>query len=352
MSNKGRDFYIGFFENYNQAKIFLSVTTNEEKPIYYTVSTTNGILQTRLARKGEIDIVSLPAHLIVSNAFGSVDQFKGIHINAENGSLIVQGFNEERSSTDAFLALPVIDYKGVDTYSYFAVATNSVGQRQSAESLIVASEDNTLVTITASKTILGSFGLLKKGKPRKFLLNRLSTLLLKADTDISGSKIESDKPISFFTGQQCAQVPNGYGFCDILVEQMPPVQTWGNAFITSPLKTRRAYDVFYTLGSVSNTRVYASCYANSGSFTQNFNFIVNEGEKVIHKIKYDEFCWIEATQPILLVQLSVGISVDNVNADPFMVIVPPLAQFSNDFVISTVWSNMQAIPRLYQYSCS
>jgi hypothetical protein len=37
--------------------------------------------------------------------------------------------------------------------------------------------------------------------------------------------------VAFFTGHRCAQVPSNISFCNILVEQEPPVVDWGKTFI-------------------------------------------------------------------------------------------------------------------------
>ena len=49
--------------------------------------------------------------------------------------------------------------------------------------------------------------------------------------DLSGSIVDADKPISVYGGHPCANVPDQtFVFCDYVVEQMPPTNTWGRTF--------------------------------------------------------------------------------------------------------------------------
>ncbi len=54
-----------------------------------------------------------------------------------------------------------------------------------------------------------------------------------------------------------------------------------------------------------------------------------------------DFCWIESSDRILIVQFSVGSEVDGVPSDPFMAMVPPVDQYSNSYTLATVPSVVQ-----------
>ena len=56
----------------------------------------------------------------------------------------------------------------------------------------------------------------------------------------------------------------------------------------------------------------------------------------------NSFCSIESNAPILVTQFAYGTTADGVSADPFMVMLPPIDQFSNRYVfnvLSTFTSN-------------
>ncbi len=54
-------------------------------------------------------------------------------------------------------------------------------------------------------------------------------------TDLTGTKINSSQPIAVFSGHQRATIPNPSDLVsrDHLVEELPPIPTWGgSAFVT------------------------------------------------------------------------------------------------------------------------
>ena len=336
LATGGNEFFIGFFENFasrTREHIFLSVTTNEELGAPYTVTNRGNILHAGVVKRGLVDIVPLSPNLIVQN---SMQRQGGIHVKAKgNKTIIVYGFNEQVASTDAFLALPATRFPDTHSYTYYAIATDSARHSRTSEVLIVGTENSTVLTITSSQIIIGPLMVFMPNQPRTVVINRLETLLLKSRSDLSGTKVVSNKPVSFFSGHQCAEVPKTSGFCDILVEQLPPVETWGNTFVTAPLATRLRYDVFQFHGAEDGTAVYVHCRTHPGNQTKEFNFAIGSGDKAVHRIRSNEYCWIEATKRIFIVQLSVGSTVDGVDADPFMVIVPPVNLYTNGYTFAS-----------------
>lgn len=56
-----------------------------------------------------------------------------------------------------------------------------------------------------------------------------------AEFDLTGSRIAADRPIAVFGGHSCAYVPTNAEACDHLEEQLPPIQSWGRAFVGAPM---------------------------------------------------------------------------------------------------------------------
>ena len=52
-----------------------------------------------------------------------------------------------------------------------------------------------------------------------------------SDFDYTGVYVASSHPIAVFSGHACANVPVDMGYCDHIVEQVPPVTQWGTLFI-------------------------------------------------------------------------------------------------------------------------
>lgn len=55
------------------------------------------------------------------------------------------------------------------------------------------------------------------------------------DFDLTGTRIGADHPIAVFGGHACAYVPTNAEACDHLEVQLPPIQSWGRAFVSAPM---------------------------------------------------------------------------------------------------------------------
>ena len=153
-------------------------------------------------------------------------------------------------------------------------------------------------------------------------LNSMETYLIASDTnDLTGTRITSSKPLSVFSRSDCAQVPRGIGSCDHLVEQVPPTVTWGSKFLVASLEGR---------SSGERIRVF-SARAVSVAVTCNTVISVSEFQETggEFEIPINSFCSIESTSPVLVVQYAYGSQIDGVG-DPFMMIIPPIEQYTNN----------------------
>ena len=127
-----------------------------------------------------------------------------------------------------------------------------------------------------------------------------------------------------FGGNQCANIPLGVGFCDHIVEQLPPTTAWGRRFVTAPLATRLNGDTFRILAAHDGTTVTLNGVA-IGS--------IDRGEFIERII--DGAATIDADKPVLVAQYSNGTDFDRVTSDPFMMLVPPFEQFLASYVVTT-----------------
>ncbi|AKU95629.1 hypothetical protein AKJ09_02293 [Labilithrix luteola] len=98
---------------------------------------------------------------------------------------------------------------------------------------IVASEDDTEVTILPKRDILGGPGVASAfaNEPAKYRLSRGQHLQLVQTDELTGSIVVSTKPTSTFGGNSCAFVPASASACDILNQQIPPFEQWGAEYV-------------------------------------------------------------------------------------------------------------------------
>jgi hypothetical protein len=134
--------------------------------------------------------------------------------------------------TGATLLLPTsaygTNYLAVNAYSAGALEGN--GQTSMD---IVAAEDDTHVTILPKKAIVAGPAVpaAAAGEAVTYTLRRGEVLQVTQTEELTGSPIESDKPIGLFAGQPCMNVPNGAPYCDHGEQQIPPVSALGHEYV-------------------------------------------------------------------------------------------------------------------------
>ncbi len=162
-------------------------------------------------------------------------------------------------SNDASLVLPTPTL----STNYIVMARQTFGVDQMfgysfipGYAAIVGTEDNTTVTVTLTANTSGGTGI-NAGTPgtvQQFSLNQGEVLQLlsalptsctgtttsNADGtycdmgqgyDLTGTQVESDKPVAVYSGHLCSFVPYDTWACDHLEEMMLPLETWGKDFV-------------------------------------------------------------------------------------------------------------------------
>ena len=325
----------------DQVKLY--ITTPESVPVTFTVS----IPGKNYFYRGIVDPGGVREFTFNGTDYAlrnTTDRSKGIIIKAENDKKVfVYGAQDIRSTTDSFLALPPHDL-GAVSYTYIAAMIHTLDTIQygvDAHSLvgIVSVENDTMLTITPTHNVTIGTETVEAGNSIDVTLARAETLLIAFIGDLTGTKVESNRPISFFSGDQCTFVPSGVRACDQIAEQLPPVEAWGRQFATAPLKTR-SFDVFRIVASADSTTVIVRCTHRSGSQGYGYAFALNEGGYTDVQVSSTDFCWMEADKRILLLQFSVGATADSMAGDPFMALVPAVSHYTNTFTLPIVNSSL------------
>jgi IgGFc binding protein len=143
-------------------------------------------------------------------------------------------------TNDASLLLPANAWTG----SYFAAAwpgwDHSPGTflPNPSELAVTASKDDTHVTLVTSATTEGGRGspVCEAGVPQTVTLQAGDVLELTAAVgDLTGTRVDSDRPVQVVAGHYCTQVPIGYTACDHLEETMWPVEALSTTYlVTAP----------------------------------------------------------------------------------------------------------------------
>ena len=358
-TNEGNEFYVGFFRNrFGRASEqevippILWITTKESTSVNFTVSTISGLIASDVARPGEITYVNIPIGFLVFDSSNPQDTrdslYKGIHIKAEgNRRIVVFGQNEEVASNDAYLALPIISRPAGSSYEYIAASVfGDQGQVQEAKDsvvLIIGTENDTQIIVEPAPQIGAGIphALAPNGRffnnpafTNTVIIQRFQTFYLQVrGNDISGTRIIASKPISFFSGHECANIPLTSETCDMLIEQVPPVDTWGTEVVTIPLITR-SNDTIKVFASQASTTVNVThTNISSGMVTSDPSFTL--GRHGFMELVISDYTLIQANNSIGVFQFSRSFRIDNeIDSDPFMMWVPSCEQYHDSFAVA------------------
>jgi len=165
----------------------------------------------------EVDLPSSAVH--VSGNQVTLD--KGVLITADN-DVNVYVISEKLYTTDGYLGIPVA---GLGT-EYYVITYNGLGATAESQATIVASKDNTNITVTRPN---GQVHTATLSEGQVYVIQDPST------GDLSGTHVTSDRPVAVWGSVNCANVPTGTGTCDHIVEQMLPVSDWDVEYIVPPI---------------------------------------------------------------------------------------------------------------------
>ncbi len=267
------------------------------------------------------------------------------HITSDE-DINVYAHNQAVTTSEAMMIFPT-DALGYDYFIMSYCSNDGRGSYESGSSTpsqfsIIATAD------TTSITILPSCPTHRNGwRRQEILLNKGDVYLVQAqlsfsgsNNDLTGTEINSDKPIAVFGGHQRTKLPVDMTGTspsrDYLIEQLPPVSTWGkSAFLTTypqlPDMTSDTKDIYRILAANDDTEV----------------FINEKYVTTLHKGQYYENVLtipgiVFATGPVLVAQFKRTSQSYDGNGlflppgDPFMMVVPPKEQFMKFYrVINT-----------------
>ncbi len=378
--NRGVDFYFTFLPNYHsndnsniRDSLYLVIAAEEAATGVITLRDINGTETTinfSIPDPATVYRTGLPwrpYELRGCNRngtlnFGGADNQNGkvapqsVHITSDK-EVAVYALSQAAKTSDAMMVLPtdVLDslYYVMSYYSDARVETDIFGtKRLTAQSTpsqcaITAVEDNTVVTITPSVRVRNGIT-----TPFSITLQRGDSYLLQADmytnipnADLTGTAIESTKPVAVFGGHQRSLLPVSSTTLvsrDFLAEQMLPVSSWGKRYLLTPFPSppnlaAGSMDVYRILAAHDNTEIRI-------------------GEAVVATLRAGQYyqaqlkepALVEASQDVLVAQYKGSSQESDTDrlSDPFFILVPPLKQFLKSYTFAA--TQVTATPAVYR----
>ncbi|GAB5464934.1 MAG: hypothetical protein Kapaf2KO_03700 [Candidatus Kapaibacteriales bacterium] len=325
---QGREFWLTFMRNHNdpppesqtgQITLELFVTSDYDCDVTVEIKAL-GFRERVTLKANTVEKISIDRKAQITTS-EVVEKDMAVHVLSDN-PVTVYGLNRRKQTTDTFLGLPI----EVIGNSYRAICY-SVSEELMSEFAIVAAENDTKLTIIPSANTDG--GMLRA--------NSYNITLQKGDvyqvaarnegrniqSDLTGTIVTANKNFSFFSGHQCAYVPEKIIACNHLVEQLPPVPSWGRNYYVGNLKGRTK-STYRVMADKDGTRVF-----------EDSKFVAELQAGEFYEKEHRNPLQITANKPILVSQYSQGFRNGDAIGDPMMIIVSPTQQFLEKYRFAT-----------------
>ena len=375
-TNEGGEFYMGFITNNDGSAGFFGEVLGEAV-LFITGTDPDSARITGRGLQMQVQIGPnfVSQSNIMSRIDNSTDRQGGVQIQVRgNGTAVTFAANQELFSVGGFMALPCPQQLNVERYEYYAISlppnliTSEIDEFSSDSGfLVVSCSSDTLVTITPSQPVPNPNNprsLLQPGNSTTVNLTQSGqTVYIQSSVgDLTGSRVVSNKPVSFFTGHECASFPAEAFSCDHIIEQVPPTANWGTTFLTAPIRSRDeesdvSTDLFKMVSSRIHTTVNVTCFSPQRNIPmRNISEVILRlnGDFFEFPASKDEFCSIEADKPIMVVQISANrFGEDTV----LMSLVPAISQYRNNITFSVIglaeesleqWGSIFVPPQFFQ----
>jgi hypothetical protein len=243
--------------------------------------------------------------------------------------------------TGASLLLPTsvwdTNYVAVTAAPYSSVTMDSPSIN------IIAEENGTSVTLLPSVAIVGSAGGMPlaagpANMPYTFTLSQGQQAQFSQQADLTGTIIQSNKPIGVMAGNGCMQAPLGTSFCDHGEQMLPPVKALGNEYAAVMFRPRVTGDmaIWHLVGTIDGTTLTYQPAPPMGAPTslkagQAVDFITDVPFVVTSQ---------DTKHPFMLFTYMTGSQWSGLSdmtgyGDPDFVLGVPPQQFLNDYIFFT-----------------
>ncbi|MEZ4364822.1 MAG: IgGFc-binding protein [Kofleriaceae bacterium] len=216
---------------------------------------------------------------------------------------------------------------------HYAVAWNTLQGVHPSLLTITAAHAGTQVTVTPAADTAASQGApaLTRGVPQLITLDAGDVVQLGTLTgDLTGSRVESDKPVQVIGGHYCANIPDNMGYCDHLEDLMLPVDALGADYvINAPAVTT------IPNGKVQMVRIVATeanTHLGYDPPQAGAPVLIAAAGEWVQLSNTNASFRLTADKKIVVGQFMEGSTVAGGTGDPSMAVAVPVDQFRSDYL--------------------
>ena len=333
-TSKGDDFWVMFLYNHN----YNSGSHTEEQRVYLfgdqttSVNITNNTSGTITTTLHSPNFTSM--QLCGSNQQQIATVYNGGYHITSSEKIWVYADDYIDNNQDAAFILPTAALG-----AHYIVQDYPSSNVRGAEVGFVATQDNTVLSMTVPCDVLGST--ITAGTPLTINLNTGQTYMLLASAygSFSGMEVTSNgKPFAMFVAGQNTAVPISGSGRDYTYEQALPVDLWGTEFIISGIAGQSINRILVT-SSTNNCLLYESGTLVAGPLLA--------GQTWESDFPPSGQWRLSATSPVQVILYSGSYQTAGNNGDPSSVTIPPLDRGICDARFSTI--STSAIPNNKHY---
>lgn len=354
-SYEGTHFFVGYMQNENKSftsnppTLLLYFFTRYETEITVKFTDRNGVLQSDIFNVGA-DVVFLREYSdIIEHIYSEqIESNKTVEV-ITNQPITLLATNSLHLSSDAYSILPT-NIWGNEYYTinmpndnYYLTDYDTIPdfnalllESRGGQFLIMAAEDDTEVTINPNaNTARGNPATIPftitMNKGDSYLVQSQKTNGIKGRNDLSGTRINSTKPVGVISGHvrtsilQFRNIDEGPDSKDHVAEMLPPTKGWGREYLTMPYGW--PINSYFKLVAFEDTFIEVE---NRNSYNV---YSVSAGQVLTFENIQEITSW-RADKPFLLVQFMARkagriFDVLDLDYDPAMNVIPPLKQMIN-----------------------
>ena len=348
---------MGFIPNFGAPSTLTLFTSSEELISYSIEAPMTGFFRSGTLTSNIQNIFTLPSVLTGPSFYfpnGENNSSKeGVRIHTAEDKLLVIG-SMGSHNFETFFAIPTINFC-LREYVYFGISVTT-NVRSDGSIVIIGTANHTIINVNVPVLAViklsnsAAWGSIFADTLYSFEIQRQQIIYIAAlVTDLTGTKVTSNKPISLFSGHECAFVPYLTESCDPLIEQMPPTKLWSTVHYFAPIATRMSYTVKIVAAYDSTT---VDIYCNNTLSSH----MINAGEFITTEYDNQEYCGVYASNDVLVSQFSHSYDSD-MRGHAMMTLIPATTHYANKITSSTSqfnpsganhYINIIVLPNYYQ----
>jgi len=192
---------------------------------------------------------------------------------------------------------------------------------------MTALASNTEVRISPIRDVIINGTTVQYGEEYIKTLDIGEPMMVTSSEDLTGSKITANKAISFYSGHYCTT--GSTDDCSVLIEQIPPFNSWGSSFILHTNASGLIGNMFKLISSDIGASLSINCTSDGINYESN-NYSLSFRQNLVLNIVHD-YCRVNSDENILIIQFKDS---NLRSSDTFMTIVPSLNQFDDFYVFN------------------